>query len=166
MDELLKKLRAMLGLPDDADETAIAAALDKYQTDMAKAVTDKPTAMTADPSKFIALSAFEALKTEFAALSAKIVGSEVSAAVDAALACGKLLPAQKAWALDLGKQNLASLTAYIASAPQIAALSATQTGGNAPAGTESVTALTADEQMIAQQFGFSAETAAKLKGAK
>ena len=166
MDELLKKLRAMLGLPDDADEAAIAAALDKYQTDMQAMQAKAANAMTADPSKFIALTAFEALKAEFVALNAKIVGNEVAGVVDAALACGKLLPAQKAWALDLGKQNIASLTAYIASAPQIAALSATQTGGNAPAGTEIVTALTADEQMVAQQFGFTAETAAKLKGAK
>ena len=109
MDELLKKLRAMLGLPDDADETAIAAALDKYQTDMAKAVADKPTAMTVDPSKFIALSAFEALKTEFVALAAKIAGNEVAGVVDAALASGKLLPAQKAWALDWPLTGLAAV---------------------------------------------------------
>ena len=74
-----------------------------------------------------------------------------------ALASGRLLPAQEAWARDLGKTNLAALTAYIASAQPIAALTATQTQGTPPAGVAAAGALTPEQLAVCSAMGMTAE---------
>lgn len=157
MIELLEQLRWLLNLPvtstaedvtaelqkaiDQIKSAAAAAtsipgfdvvALIKNQADQIAALT--AAAANPDPSKFVAVGTMQSLQNEVAALRAQIVDREVNEIVTAALSAGQILPPQEAWARAHGKENLASLKAYIAAAQPIAALTATQTDGKPPAG--------------------------------
>lgn len=101
-----KAMTAALGLADGADEAAALAAL--------ALIRKTPDAAT--------LATVTELQGQVAALSAQIIQRDVSELVDGAIAEHKLLPAQRDWALGLGKTSLAQLKAYIASAPAIPGL--------------------------------------------
>ena len=167
VNETLKKLLATLGLADTADEaeamSAVAALVKK-----AKDAEDKVAALTAqkpDPAKFVAVETMQALQGQVAALTAQVNGEKVAQTVEAALTAGKLLPAQKEWALDLGKTNLAALTSYLEKTPAIMALAGTQTGGAAPAGASAAqAACSAGEAAVFKQFGLTADDFNKAKG--
>jgi phage I-like protein len=153
VNETLKKLLATLGL---ADATSEADAL----TAVAALTAQKP-----DPAKFVAVETMQALQGQVAALTAQVNGEKVAQTVEAALTAGKLLPAQKEWALDLGKTNLAALTSYLEKTPAIMALAGTQTGGAAPAGASAAqAACSAGEAAVFKQFGLSADDFNKAKG--
>lgn len=158
-DDPLAGVRKALGVADDAKPEAIVAAC--------TAVKAKADATAeADPAKFVPLAQFETVKTELAALTAKQRDGEVAALVASGLADGRLLPAQKDWATDLGKKDVAALSAYLKTAQPIAALSGSQTGGRPP---EKTTAnpqgLTAEELAVCSATGIKAEDFAKAKAA-
>lgn len=164
--DLLKKLLAALGLPDTTSEddaiTAVGALAEK-----AKAATEKVAAMSAatpDPEKFVSVKIMQDMQGQLAALSAQVTGDKVGQVVEQALADGKLLPAQKEWALDLGKSNLAALTAFVEKTPAIAALLGTQTGGKG-GGEGGLAVLTAEESAVAAQFGLTNDEFLKGKAA-
>ncbi|MBK1614990.1 hypothetical protein CKO44_16090 [Rubrivivax gelatinosus] len=140
----LKDVRTALGLQAEADGTAIVAACTALKANQV------------DPAKFVPLAVVEQVKGALAALSAKLQGDEISKLVEAGLAEGKLLPAQEAWARDLGKTNLAALTSYLATAQPIAALTSTQTGGRGP-GAKNDKGLTADEMAVCSAMGLTPE---------
>lgn len=154
MEELLKQLRWMLNLPVLATAEDILAELTKA-IDIIKSAAPEAAAANfslgafiqanaeqiaalkvaaPDPAKFVAVQTMKALQDELAALRADVQGKEVDGLVSAALSDGRLLPAQEAWARDLGKKDLAALTAYLNTTQPVAALRGTQTGGNAPKG--------------------------------
>ena len=86
----------------------------------------------------------------------------------AAIGPGRLLPAMEPWARDLGKANMAQLTAFLEAAQPIAALSGTQTQGKPPAGAQATGAtgangLTAEEQAVCSSMGLSPEQFLKAK---
>lgn len=128
--ELLK----LLALPDSADEAAVLDAVTALQTQAVSAQTQLAAlaAQTPDPAQYAPVSALAALQTELAALTAKVREDELEKLIAPALADGRLLPAQKEWAEMLGRKDIASLSAYLATAQPLAALSSTQTGGHAP----------------------------------
>ena len=107
-----KALTAALGLADGADEAAALAALAK--------VRSTPDSAT--------LAQVSELQGQVTALSAQIAERQVAETVDAAIGAHKLLPAQRDWALGLGRANLAQLHAFVAATPQIPGL-AGQSGG-------------------------------------
>lgn len=116
---------------------------------------------TPDPSKFVSLAVLSATqnelaacKSELAALKATAGDKELNSLVTAALADGRLLPAQEAWARDLGKSNMAALNTYLATVQPIAALTTTQTGGKPPA-TDPATNLNADQLAVCKALGLS-----------
>ena len=182
---LLEKLLAAIGLPANTTEDAAIAACTsiKSQAEAARAalkldgtataetVTAACTSLraaagaTPDPAKYVPVSVVEELKTSVAALTAKVGERQVEDLITPALADGRLLPAQEAWARDLGKTNLAALTAYLKTAQPIAALSSTQTGGKPPAGEQDKGAhgLTKDELAVAAACGLTPEAYAKGK---
>ena len=182
---LLEKLLAAIGLPANTTEDAAIAACTsiKSQAEAARAalkldgtataetVTAACTSLRAaagaapDPAKYVPVSVVEELKTSVAALTAKVGERQVEDLITPALADGRLLPAQEAWARDLGKTNLAALTAYLKTAQPIAALSSTQTGGKPPAGEQDKGAhgLTKDELAVAAACGLTPEAYAKGK---
>lgn len=115
-----------LQLPADATPEAVTAAL----TSLRKAQDGAP-----DPAKFVPIESVTALQGQIAALTARQQEADVDALVKPALADGRLLPAMESWARDLGKKDVAALTAYLDKAQPIAALTSTQTGGLPPGGT-------------------------------
>jgi len=132
-----KELLALLGLPDGADRNAVLSAVTalKSGSDQVAALSaqvESLKAQTPDPAKYVPIESVKALQTELAALSATVNADKINKLIEPALADGRLLPAQKAWAESLGKSNFAALSAYLETAQPIAALSGLQTGGKAP----------------------------------
>lgn len=134
-----------LSLPADAKADTVTAAL------TAVVAAGKP-----DPAKYVPVETVTAMQTELAALTSKQLSADIDAAIKPALADGRLLPAQEPWARDLGKSNMAALTAFLDNAPKIAALSGTQTQGQPPAGTAKGDAqLSASELAVCTAMGLS-----------
>lgn len=134
VNETLKKLLAQLGLPDTTTEgdalagvAALKAKADLQGTEIA--ALKAATGAAPDPAKFVPVETMQAMQTQVAALSARINGDDASRLIEAAITDGKLVEAQRTWAADLGKTNLAALKAYVDTAPSIAALKGMQSGG-------------------------------------
>lgn len=185
MEELLEKLQWMLNMPVGSTPEDILAQLQKL-VDQIKAMNAPMAANgfdiseflanantqiasltaqigTADPEKFVPMAVVEELRTANAALSAQVSdlssGGAVAAlntVIEGALAAGKLTPAMESWARDLGTKNLASLQAFIDTAPAVVKPGASQTAGvSVTTGTSGVAALSADIKKICSQLGVS-----------
>ena len=142
--------RQALALPADATGDAVVAACTSLRTAAAVAAPD--------PAKFVPVAVVDELRTNIAALTARQRDIDIDDHVKPALADGRLLPAQEAWARDLGKTNIAALTAYLATAQPIAALTGTQTGGKPPAGTATGGAqISTEELAVCSAMGLTAE---------
>ena len=179
---LLEKLLAAIGLPATTTEDAAIAACTsiKAQADAARAAlkldgnataetvtaacTSLRTAATPDPAKYVPVAVVEELKTSVAALTAQNTERKVEDLIAPALKDGRLLPAQEAWARDLGKTNVAALSQYLDTAKPIAALTGTQTGGKEPPPPGDANhGLTKDELAVAAACGLTPEAYAKGK---
>jgi phage I-like protein len=152
-EELLEQLRWMLNLPTLATKEEVVAELQKA---VALIKSGQPEAVAAagfsiaglisslgsqvaalksaspDPAKYVPLEVMQALQTELSTLRSEQVDREVDGVVAAALSVGKLLPAQEAWARELGKANLTLLKQHVDTAQQITALTGLQTGNKPP----------------------------------
>lgn len=185
VNPLLKAVLAALGLPETTTEEAATAALtalgplqslqsraavataactalqlsaDASADAVTAACTSLRTSGAPDPAKFVPVAVVEELKASVAALSAVSLARQVDDLVKPALADGRLLAAQEAWARDLGKSNVAALTAYLQTAQPIAALTGTQTGGRPPEGAAKGDAqLTASELAVCTAMGLTPE---------
>ncbi len=172
--DLLKALLAALGLPETTNQDqAIAALTARLETNSklrialsldenadADSIVTACTALKAkaekvDPAKFVPVETVQALQTEMAALSARISTrdeKDVTALIDAALEDGRLMKPLEAWARDLGKSDVAALTAYLGAAQPLAALSGSQTFGKPPV-IDDKTGLSADELAVCTAMG-------------
>lgn len=153
--DLLKKLLAALGLQENATETEALSAVANLQTNVAalSAKVAQP-----DPAQFVPIATLSALQGEhadlqgrYAMLQAEVAGGKLSQVIADGLAAGKLTPATEAWARDLGKTNLAALSAFLEAAPVIAKPGVTQTGGKGEDG--NVAVLSADQSKVCQLLG-------------
>ena len=180
---LLKALLAVLGLPDSTTEQAALTAVQTHKDvaeaartalvlkaeDGATAVAAACSALTAkapDPAKFVPVETVTAMQGQLAALTAQAHATEVDKLIQPALADGRLLPAMEPWARDLGKTNMAALTAYLQTAQPVAALTSTQTGGKAPAALATgAHGLSQDELAACSAMGVDPEAFAKTKAA-
>lgn len=164
-DDMKALLISLLGLAETATEDECVAALKALQ----KKATDSDAAVAAakaqvpDPAKFVPVETMRSLQEEVAALTARVAATEVDEVIAQAFAAKKLVPAQEAWARDLGKTNIAALKSYIATAPEIAVLGGTQTGGKGAGGDSG----SLDETAIAicRQLGVSEEDFKKTAAA-
>lgn len=125
VNETLNALLAALGLPEatsEKDAIAGVAALRAKADQVAGLQTEVAAlkAQTPDPAKFVPIATMQQLQADVAALTARIQTGEAAQVIDAAIKDGKLLPAQRAWAEELGKTNLAALKSYVETAPKIA----------------------------------------------
>lgn len=94
-----------------------------------------------------------ALQAQVVALQATLDGDKVTTLVDDALKARKLLPVQRQWAIDLGKKDMAALSAFVAAAPVLAPGAADSQAAGAAGGGTGVAALSADQKAIAAQLG-------------
>lgn len=187
---LLEQLLAAFGLPATTTEEAAIAACKaaKAQADAARAalqladgataeaVTAACTSLRAaktaepDPAKFVPVAVMGAvvdeLKASIATLSAQQHARATEDVIAPALADGRLLPAEEAWARDTAQTpaGLASLSALLKVRQPIAALSGTQTQGKPPAqGDPAQHGLSAAELAVAAACGLTPEAYAKGK---
>jgi len=179
MNELLKALYALLGLPEDAAEDEAIAALaqlaDKLKATEAKveeltgeqakrdeeiaALKAKTATGKPDPARWVPVAALAELQSQVNALSATHTAREVDEVVTAALTAKKLTPALEAWARELGKKDMAALRAFVETAAPLAALTGQQTAG-VKVGEKTVT-LDASELAVCKAMGLSPEAWAK-----
>ena len=123
---------AALGLPKDADDAAIMAAINGKVTtmtavaaalkvdasgDLVAAATQLQAQAVAagapDPALYVPKAAFDELRTEVASLQEGTLQAEV----DAAVASGRLSPALKDWGLSLIKSDRTAFASFIDKAP-------------------------------------------------
>ena len=183
---LLQKLLAALGLPADTTEEAALAACAARRAQADAALTGLKlqadanadaivaacnataaviaTPATPDPAQYVPVGVVQELQHSVAALSAAANARAIDDLVMPALADGRLLPTMEKWARDLGKDNLAALTAYLKDVPPIAALAGSQTNGQAPAGKDA-NGLSADERAVAAACGLTPEQYASGRAA-
>ena len=178
MEELLEQLRWLLNLPVGTPAEGIVSLLQTL-IDQLKAGDPEATAAasfdlvsylatqrqnlaslssaTPDPAKYVPIGAMVALQGQLAALTTDQSTSRVDEVVSAALASGKLLPAQEEWARSYGAQDIAGLTAYLDAAQPIAALSGLQTHQTkvVPPNPSHVAALTASQKSMCRMMGVS-----------
>ncbi|MDR0701316.1 MAG: phage protease [Azoarcus sp.] len=161
VNETLKKLLAALGLPETTAEADAITAVAALKTQAAQAQTQIAALKAAppDPAKYVPIETMTALQGELAAARASVADDEAARIINQAFADGKLIEAQRAWATDLGKTNLAALKTWAASAPPIAALSGMQTQGRKD--TPAAPIPSADERTVMAAMGLTAEEFAK-----
>lgn len=139
-------LATALGLQTGADEAAALAAVGKLKA---------PDATT--------LTTIAALQAQVAALASAQAEDKVTKAVEQAITVDhKLLPAQRDWALSLGRKDFAALSAYLASAPVMSGLGGQLTDAQRqgdPA--KGAAGLSAQQVQIAAALGLSADRYAK-----
>lgn len=169
VNETLKKLLAALGLPEAASEaeaTAAIAALKAKADAAAVEVAALKAAVPAapDPAKYVPVQVVADMQQQLAALTGRMAEDEAGRLIEQAIGQGKLVEAQRAWAAELGKKDIAALRAYVASAPAIAALAGMQTAGTDPAATAA--ALTPAELAVCQAMGLSEADYRKTKETK
>lgn len=184
MKELLKALAKALGLSEDSDQekimarvselhaadadhgkamTAVARALDiEGDADSdglvaAIATLKAPNAGSADdpdPAKFVKVEDFNNLATELATMKKSTATEKATAAVDDAVKAGKLVPAQRAWAIDLATKDAAGFNAFIENQPAVLGPGGTPPGGSPPQGGDG---LTADELAVCRAMNLTPE---------
>lgn len=175
------KIAAVLGLLADAGEEKILEGVAALKAAAAKpdpaqyvpvatmkAVQDelaalKATAAKPDLTQHAPVAALKALQDELAALKQQQISSEVNALVEQGVKDGKLLPAMKEWAVSMGQQNVAALKQYLDASPPIAALTATQTKGKAPAAAGN--GLTEEEVAVCRAMGVTPDAFKKTRDA-
>lgn len=164
------QLIAALGLTAGATDHDITAAITALRARPAipvalstalgiAATADEQTAVTAlatlrSGGEASQLQAMTALQQQVNTLSAQLNDRNVTELVDGAIAALKLLPAQRDWALGLGRANLEQLRGYIASAVPMPGL-AGQSNGKGNDGDS--TALLATEADVIARMGITAE---------
>jgi phage I-like protein len=173
MDKLTLALLTALGLNETATEEQALAALTALQskankleateTAVAALKADLEKTATPDPSKFVSIEVVNALRTELATLTAEVNDGKVEALVESGIKSGKLHAAQKQWATDLGKKDIASLTSYLETSQPIAALAAMQTDETDIDDKKGDEKLTDEELAVCTATGLSPEDFLKTK---
>lgn len=148
-----------LGLADEASDAAILAAVEKSRTDTTTALA---RAETPDMAKFVPRADFDKVKGELETATASLAGAEdgkIEAAVDQAIADGKVAPASKDFYVTSCKaQGLGAFEALISTSAKLA--EGGELDGKDP-GKGGAPVLTADEKSMAKQLGLKEDDYAK-----
>jgi len=173
-----EQLAQKLGLPATATEaqildavatqtataaSAVAGQLGPVATALGLAADAKPEVITAaaaaavagraDPTKFVPIDAVTALQSQVNALTQGQAISAATAAVDEAIAAGKLVPALKDWGLASATADLDAFKTFVAAAPQV--LKPGKIGDTPGAAPDAETTLTPELQAAARALGIS-----------
>lgn len=174
----------LLGIPETTTPDQVATAAQAAMTPLATALKVEPNAGLpamasavqavvaqsvaagqVDLTKYVPMAVHAEVAGQLAELQKRSVKTEADRAVEAAMAEGKVSPAQKAWAAEYASQNLPAFKAYVAAAPVIVTpATASQQGqvpGGAPPANGQQGKLSADDLAIANQMGLSPEEYAK-----
>jgi phage I-like protein len=99
MEEFLRKLREMLGLPADASTDDILQRLNAGDAAGNADAAAAHRAGTFDPARYVAVAEFQQALTELNALKMERARERAEHSVDAAIRSGKLVPAHREWAI-------------------------------------------------------------------
>lgn len=161
----LDKLKAMIAQPDGATVglSALLSAKDEELVALSAQVV-----AAVDLTQYAPIAVVKELQGQVAALSGNVVEDRVEKLIAQGKADGRIIGDQlEAYLIGLGKQNFAALTAYLAAAQPITALTGMQTGGKSPiqdGGGDA--ALSTDELAVCTAMGVDPEEFKKTKGAK
>ena len=133
--DALRLLASALGQAADAPPEALVTA--------ARARPEAPK-----PGEFVPRAEFDAVASQLRTLQAERSAERATAAVDAAVAAGKVVPAARAWALGYARQDLAGFAKYVEAQPVLVAA-----GAQPPAGGNPGAALTGDELAVCRSLG-------------
>lgn len=182
MNELLKALLKKLSLSEDSNqETALAAVqtlVDQaaQAADQVKAIAKaaglddatKPeeiaakigtaiaTAKTAgepDPTKYVSADKFNQLSTDFNKLQGQLATDTATAKVDDAIAGGKLIPAQRDWAIALATKDAKGFDEFLSKQPVVVKPG----GSDVPPGKRASGELDADDLAMCKTMGLDPE---------
>lgn len=162
METLLEQLREILGLGDDASVDDVLAGVRALIDDGAGAADDADSTgselSAADPARYVAVSHFQKVLGELNTLRAERATERAERAVDEAIKAGKLIPAQRQWAISYCRADFNGFAAFVAKQP--AAFGPGLDGSpvytpRPPAAAQS--ALTATETTICKQLGLSTD---------
>jgi len=159
--------QAALGLDDKADSVGIVSAIATLKSevvDLTIAAASSETGSEPDPAKYVPVETVVALQSQVAELTSRIDTGESEKLMAEGLADGRILPAMEPWARSLAASNIEELKRFLGSATAIAALSKSQTGGGAPAGSDNGGGLTSEEVGVCSVFDLSEDEFKKAKG--
>lgn len=154
---MLDKLLAAIGLAANVGEAEALSAIASLKA-KADSVAGKDaeiavlSAKKPNPAEYVPVATMQEVQTENVSLKSKLNDIEVGTVVQAALKSGQLLPAQKEWAEDLGKSNLAALKSYVEKTPPNPALAGMQSEGK-KVGEEGGNGLSAAELAVCKATG-------------
>jgi phage I-like protein len=186
MDTLLQQLCEMLGLDDDASPDEALAAVralsesarddddedddqdndqdggrDGGQGDDGADDDGAANAMRAgaDPARYVAVAQFQRVLGELNQMRAERANERAERAVDDAIKAGKLIPAQRQWAISYCQADFKGFAAFAARQPAAfgAGFESAATTFTPPPARAATTALTATETAICAQLGLSPE---------
>lgn len=135
------RVREALGLAEDADADAVAAAA-------------RARGAGADPGQHVPRSEFDRVAGELAAMRTEQDEAQASAAVDEAVAAGRVPPALRDWALSYARADLDGFKAYAKAAPAVAA----PAGPGRPPAQDPAAPLDAQELAVCRALGVDAES--------
>lgn len=163
--EFLKKVAKALGLSEAADETAVLAAVDvaAKRPDPSSVIAAKDVLgalglAQGGTSEVVAeihvLKAAKEAKAseEVVRLAAKLAAIEADGAVFEAVKAGKIAPAQKEWAENYAKSDLAGFRLFVAKAPVVVPVQPLPSESSTPADATDPTVLA-----VAKMMGVSEE---------
>lgn len=136
---------------------AVCSALDLGEDAKAEDITSAIAGLKdegeVDKTKFVALAAYNDLAGKFDALSKQVTGDKAAAAVEKAMAAGKVAPAQKDWAVAFANKDLQGFEDFLKTQPVIVSPDSALKG-EAPA---KASALDAEQKALCSSMGISEE---------
>lgn len=182
MEDLIKKLKELLGLGEDAPGEqvleALEACLNENKT-LKEAAGQQPTGQPSGDGKeaVVANKAIlellglkqgaapdavqaevKALKSTVTELKARIADKEAEEAVQTALKAGKLAPSMKEWAKEYALKSPEGFAAYVAAAPQVVPMDEIAGGSDPAPGGKKLDEATS---LVLKQLGVDAEDVEK-----
>ena len=168
-----KELCRRLGLPEDADDAAVFAAIDALKAGKAAAAAEAAP----DPGKFVPRADYEHVQKQLAAAQQALaereraeLKREAEQLVEDGVRAGKIAPATREFWLQLAgrdREGLAKVKAFLKSAPRIVppATAGAAEDGETDGEPGRRKALTAVEKAVAAQLGLTAEEFMEAKEA-
>ena len=170
------ELAGALGLAATAKAAEVIAAAKARGAELAQALGLAGTATAAevlaaakakhgddpDPTAFVPRSEFDTVAGQLSALQAERAEDKATAAVDEAVAAGKVSPATRAWATAHAEKDLDSFKAFTEAAPVIVAPAGPSTASPAVSADPDA-ALTAEEKAVCGQLGITEDAFRKSR---
>ncbi len=163
--DALGRLKRLLGLPDDADESALLAELDRLEGLLGAAARAPASGAPAPLSERLqaggppsALSSLvrsnAALRDQLCAALSVAEGERMERSIEAAVADGRLSRGLVGWATELGRREPAALESFLSAVAPVAALTSFQSAGNRKAlSAPAASSLSAEERFVCDQLG-------------